>query len=92
MTQRIESDDAYYTEADIETAGLVETGNMLHRAQTTGTPIRDAPDAWEQLLSAARTAYLTGESMTAAIAEEAVNLGVRITDGQLWTLTQEAQR
>jgi hypothetical protein len=79
-------------DADIEAAALADTGNMLHKATTTGTPVFDTDERFYELLSAARTAYLTGESMTAAIAEAAVNAKVRITDGQLWTLTQEAQR
>lgn len=76
---------------DMETAKLADAGTLLDKALHQGTPVHDDPQGWDRLIGVARLAWLTGESMVGAIAEEAVNLDLRITDGQLWALTQEAQ-
>ncbi len=79
-------------DADIEMMELAATGNRLHRATTTGTPIQPDSREWREVVSAARLAYLTGEPMVLAIAERCIEMGAQITDSQLWLACKEAQR
>ena len=76
---------------DTEVAQITTTANRLHLAMTTGEPVKQNDAAWLGIVSAARLAWLTGEGMTAAIADEAIDRGVQLTEGQMWAATQEAQ-
>ncbi len=78
-------------DTDMEVVQITTTANRLHLAMTTGEPVEQNDAAWLGIVSAARLAWLTGEGMTAAIADEAIERGVRLTEGQLWHATQEAQ-
>ncbi len=77
-------------DADIEMQEPYRVGNRLAKAKDESLPLPDREQT-ANLMAAARRAWLTGESMTGAVADEAVEQGVQLTDSQLWACQQEAQ-